>query len=78
VSDPGALRHLVLFNGSSQTNARLSVLSYLEFVATGERSGLSEVVLSKIESGVRAGDVLNLQFTSGEAGHQPLCTTRAD
>ncbi|KND87610.1 putative acyl-CoA synthetase YngI [Tolypocladium ophioglossoides CBS 100239] len=60
---------LVLFNGLFDPgSSKLKSTSYNDFVARGECSKLSDIELTKKESLVRAGDTVNLQFTSGTTG----------
>lgn len=56
----------MLFNGSFDSgSSKLQSKTYKDFVASGEYSKLSDTELTKKESLVRAGDTVNLQFTSG-------------
>ncbi|KID95636.1 long-chain fatty-acid-CoA ligase, partial [Metarhizium majus ARSEF 297] len=60
---------LVLFDSSFRPrDNRLSVTTYDGFVAKAESSHVSDLLLLEKESLVKAGDVLNIQFTSGTTG----------
>ncbi|QLI67972.1 Acyl-CoA ligase sidI [Metarhizium brunneum] len=60
---------LVLFDSSFRSrDNRLSVTTYDDFVGKAESSHVSDSLLVEKESLVKAGDVLNIQFTSGTTG----------
>lgn len=58
----------MLFDSSFRPRSRrLSVTTYDDFVAKAESSHVSDLLLVEKESLVKAGDVLNIQFTSGSS-----------
>lgn len=59
---------LVLFDSSLRPrNNRLRVTTYDDFVGKAASSHVSDSLLVEKESLVKAGDVLNIQFTSGSS-----------
>lgn len=56
----------VLFNGDfTASRGKTRLASYNNFIAKGRDSKIRESDLTKMESLVRAGDTVNMQFTSG-------------
>lgn len=61
---------LALFNGSFEPDAgEMRTTAYSAFISRGQESQIANFELAATESMVSAGDVVNLQFTSGKQSY---------